>query len=39
MIKYDIKNRTIEIKYDTGKELKYVSMLLGLIDMFNEERK
>ena len=39
MIRYTIKNRRIEIEYDTGKELKYISLLLGVINMFNEVRK
>lgn len=36
MIKYRIKNRTIEIEYETGAELKYISCLLSMLDILNE---
>jgi len=39
MIKYKIKNQTIEITYDTGLELKYIMKLLQIIDILNEVRK
>ena len=39
MIRYTIKNRTIEIKYDTGLELSIIKRLLDIIDMINEVRK
>lgn len=39
MIRYRIKNRTIEIEYDTGRELKYIRKLLDIIDILNEVKK
>lgn len=36
MIRYRIKNRTIEIEYDTGLELKYITSILNLLDILNE---
>lgn len=39
MIKYTIKNRTIEIEYDTGLELSIIKRLLDIIDIINEVRK
>ena len=36
MIKYRIKNRTVEIEYETGLELKYISQILSMFDIFNE---
>lgn len=39
MIRYRIKNRRIEIEYDTGLELKYINKLLELLTMFNEVEK
>ena len=39
MIKYEIKNRTIELTYDTGKEFMIIKKFLELIDLINEARK
>ena len=39
MIKYEIKNRTIELTYDTGKEFMIIKKFLELIDLINEVRK
>lgn len=39
MIRYKIKNRTIEIEYDTGLELSIIKRLLDIIDIINEVRK
>ena len=39
IIKYTIKNKQIEITYDTGFELTFVNYFLRMIDMFNEKRK
>lgn len=39
MIKYKIKNRSIEITYDTGFELTFINSFLRIIDIFNEARK
>ena len=36
MIRYRIKNRVVEIEYDTGLELKYITDLLGMLDIINE---
>ena len=36
MIKYEIKNRTIELTYDTGKEFVLIKRVLGIFDLFNE---
>lgn len=36
MIKYEIKNRRIEITYETGLEFTLIKRMLELIDMFNE---
>ena len=38
MIRYSIKNRTIEIEYDTGLELSYIKKLLDMIDIINEAK-
>lgn len=39
MIKYIVKNRRIEITYDTGMELKLINSFLRIIDIFNEVKK
>lgn len=39
MIKYEIKNRTIELTYDTGKEFMIIKKFLDIIDLINEVRK
>lgn len=39
MIKYEIKNRRIEITYDTGFELTFLKHFLEIIDLFNGGRK
>lgn len=39
MIRYRIKNRTIELEYDTGAELKFIKNLLDLADLRNEATK
>ena len=35
MIRYTIKNRSIEIEYDTGLELTYIMKLLEMLDILN----
>lgn len=39
MIKYTIKNRTIEIEYDTGLELSLIKKVLEVFDIINQVRK
>ncbi len=39
MIKYTIKNRTIEIKYDTGLELSIIMNVLKIFDLINQVKK
>lgn len=39
MIKYTIKNRTIEIKYDTGLELSLIKKVLEIFDIINQVKK
>ena len=39
MIKYNIKNRTIEIKYDTGLELSIIMNVLKIFDLINQVKK
>ena len=39
MIKYKIKNKSIEIIYDTGLELKLINHFLRMLDIFNEVKK
>lgn len=39
MIKYEIKNRRIELTYDTGMELKLIMKFLQIIDILNEVKK
>ena len=39
MINVEIKNRRIEITYDTGLELKFITYLLKLIEMYNEVKE
>ena len=39
MIKYEIKNRTIELTYDTGKEFMIIKKFLDIIDLINEVKK
>lgn len=39
MIKYEIKDKTIEITYNTGLELKFIKLFLEMIDIFNGGRK
>lgn len=39
MIKYEIKNRRIELTYETGREFKIIKNFLELIDIINEARK
>ena len=39
MIRYKIKNRTIEIEYDTGLELSLIKKVLEVFDMINQVRK
>lgn len=39
MIKYEIKNRRIELTYDTGMELKLLMKFLQIIDILNEVKK
>jgi len=39
MIRYTIKNRTIEIEYDTGLELSLIKKVLEVFDMINQVRK
>lgn len=39
MIKYRIKPHSIEIEYDTGLELRYVSQILSMIDILNEVKE
>jgi len=36
MIKYTIKNRRIEITYDTGYEMSILKKFLEIIDKINE---
>lgn len=38
MIKYEIKNRRIEITYETGKEFIIIQKILEIIDLINEAR-
>lgn len=39
MIKYVIKNRRIELTYETGLELKLIMKCLELFDIINEVKK
>lgn len=39
MIKYEIKNRRIELTYDTGKEFIIIKKFLDIIDLINEAKK
>lgn len=39
MIKYTIKNRRIEITYDTGFEFTIIKNFLEIIDKINEMKK
>lgn len=39
MIKYTIKNRTIEIEYDTGLELSLIKKVLEIFDIINQVKK
>lgn len=39
MINYEIKNRRIELTYDTGMELKLLMKFLQIIDILNEVKK
>ena len=39
MINYEIKNRRIELTYDTGMELKLIMKFLQIIDILNEVKK
>ena len=39
MIKYTIKNRRIELTYETGRDFKIIKNFLELIDIINERKK
>lgn len=39
MIKYTIKDRSVEICYDTGLEGVFIKKFLAMIDIFNRGRK
>ena len=39
MIKYTIKNKKIEITYNTGLELTFINHFLRMIDVFNNRVK
>ena len=39
MIRYKIKNRTIEIEYDTGLELSLIKRVLEIFDIINQVKK
>lgn len=39
MIKYEIKNRRIELTYDTGLELKLIKKGLELLEIYNEVKE
>ena len=39
MIKYRIRNKRIEIEYETGFELTLIKKVLSIIDMFNEVKE
>ena len=36
MIRFEIKPRSIEIFYDTGRELKYINYDLRMLELLNE---
>ena len=39
MIRYRMKPKTVEIEYETGLELKYITQLLSMLDILNEVKK
>ena len=39
MIKYRIRNKTIEIEYDTGLELSAIMKMLSVLDVINEVKQ
>ena len=39
MIKYEIKNRRIELTYETGRGFKIIKNFLELLDIINEVKK
>lgn len=39
MIRYRIKNRMIEIEYDTGLELTAIMKVLSVLDIINEVKR
>ena len=39
MIRYRIRNKTVEIEYDTGLELTAIMKVLNVLDIINEVKQ